>query len=141
MSSAVTSLEQNKALVLKFFHLFDEKKFDEATQLLHPDFEEPGVGKSVDVFLGRRKAMYVSFPDLQHTFEDIIAEKDLVVTTGGMHATHTGEFMGVAPTGRRVSMRVWHLNRIQDGKIATYTAVADLMSLLAQIGGSVPSTR
>lgn len=106
---------------------------------MHPDFEEPVTGVSVDTFLDRRKAFYRTFPDGSHTFDKVIVEGDYVVTTGGVHGTHAGTFMGVAPTNKAVSMRVWHLNRVQDGKIITYEAISDMISLLRQIGAVGPA--
>src|SRR5438876_9090167 len=45
-----------------------------------------------------------AFPDLHVTLDDMIAEGDKVVTGFTWRGTHRGEFMGLAPTGKRVTV-------------------------------------
>jgi predicted ester cyclase len=138
--AAPSSLDQNKQLVLELFHLFDAQRFDEARKLLHPDFQETTTGASAETFLAQRKGFYSTFPDARHSFDEVIAEGDKVVTTGVISLTHGHTFMGVAATGRKVSMRVWHMNRVRDGKIVSYAALSDMVSLLRQIGALPPGS-
>jgi len=130
--------EQNKAVVLELFHLFDQGRFDEGRALLHKDFTEQGTTATIAEFIDRRRAFYASFPDGRHLFEDVVAEGDLVATTGSLAGTHRGAFMGIPATGKRVSMRVWHLHRVKDGKIIEHRAVAEMLALLRQLGVEIP---
>ena len=50
--------------------------------------------------------------------EDMISEGDRVVARTTMRATHLGEFFGIAPTHRQVTVSGVHILRIADGKIA-----------------------
>ena len=49
-------------------------------------------------------------------------------------ATHLGTFLGVAPTGRTVTLRGVHVDRLVDGRIAERWETVDLLSLLADLG-------
>lgn len=52
--------------------------------------------------------------------------------------THSGPFMGVPATGRRIAMSETHLDTIRDGKIVSHTGDIDMLGLLQQIG-AVPA--
>lgn len=51
---------------------------------------------------------------------------------------HTGEFLGIPPTGRRVSMSGIAIHRVQDGRIVEHWAQIDALGLLQQLG-AVPA--
>ena len=52
--------------------------------------------------------------------------------------THNGDLMGVAPTGRHVSLPVCNVIEIRDGKILAEREYMDVMTMMAQLG-QVPS--
>jgi len=64
----------------------------------------------------------------------IIAEEDKVVSRFTFQGTHTGEFMGIAPTGREVTVMQISIDRIADGKIVEHWGLVDQLSLLQQLG-------
>jgi len=55
--------------------------------------------------LGVRASWARAFPDYRITIEDLIAEDDRVAKRWTLRGTHTGEFMGIAPTRKQVMMR------------------------------------
>ncbi len=78
--------------------------------------------------------MYFSaFPDLQCTIEDLIAEGDKVACRWTTRATHKGNFLGVAPTNRRITVTGISIFRIAEGKIVEGRTNWDLMGLLKQL--------
>jgi len=82
--------------------------------------------------------MWSGFPDLHLTIEETIAEWGTVVERLTGRGTHEGEFMGVAPTGKRVEFAGMGLFRIHEGKIAEFRAMPDMLGLMQQIG-AIPS--
>jgi hypothetical protein len=46
------------------------------------------------------------------------------------HGTHQGEFLGVAPTGRKIQFETVDVMRVRNGKIAEHWGVANLFSLM-----------
>ncbi len=56
---------------------------------------------------------------------------------GRQEATHAGEFMGIAPTGKRVEIRYMDFWKVVDGKIVDNWVMVDFPSVLAQLGVDV----
>jgi predicted ester cyclase len=56
---------------------------------------------------------------------------------GRQEATHTGTFMGVEPTGRRVEIRYMDFWRVEDGRIVDNWVSVDFPHVLAQLGVDV----
>lgn len=56
---------------------------------------------------------------------------------GRQEATHSGRFMGVAPTGRRVEIRYMDFWKVVDGKIVDNWVMVDFPHVLAQLGVDV----
>ncbi len=56
---------------------------------------------------------------------------------GRQEATHSGEFMGVAPTGKRVEIRYMDFWKVVDGRIADNWVMVDFPHVLAQLGVDV----
>ncbi|MEM9394605.1 MAG: ester cyclase [Pseudomonadota bacterium] len=56
---------------------------------------------------------------------------------GRQHATHSGEFMGIAPTGKRIEIRYMDFWKVVDGKIVDNWVTVDFPHVLAQLGVDV----
>jgi steroid delta-isomerase-like uncharacterized protein len=74
------------------------------------------------------------FPDHDAVIHDQVAEGDKVVTRKSFTGTHEGEFLGVPPTGRRVTINVIDIVRVQDGRIVEHWNTVDLLGALQQMG-------
>jgi ketosteroid isomerase-like protein len=76
-----------------------------------------------------------SFPDVQMEIVELIAEGDKVVGRFTCSATHLGEWLGQAPTGRRFERvdEVWIL-RFRDGRIVHVWSLEDSLGRLQQLG-------
>ena len=80
-------------------------------------------------------AMYeVSFPGYWLEAQDIIAERDLVSIRGVMHGVHNGPLMNLPPTGKQVTVPFFIIYRIANDKIVQHWILADMPSLMQQIG-------
>ena len=74
------------------------------------------------------------FPDVISTTEDLIAEGDKVVARWRSRATHRGDYMGIAPSGKEVEFTGISFYRVEGGKIAQSWNIEDQLGLLQQIG-------
>jgi steroid delta-isomerase-like uncharacterized protein len=74
------------------------------------------------------------FPDFNLTVEDIVAEDDKVAKRWVFQGTHSGEFAGIPPTGKRVIMRGITLYRLTRGKVSELYWNYDVFGLLQQLG-------
>jgi len=59
-----------------------------------------------------------------------------VTTFKTYHGTHRGNFLGVAPTGRKIHFETVDAMRVHNGKITEHWGVANLFSLMRQLGAS-----
>lgn len=74
------------------------------------------------------------FPDIKMTIEEVVAEGDKVVFRVTVHGTHKGEFKGIAPTGKQVTMTGMQIWRIEGGKIVEGWFNRDDLGLMQQLG-------
>jgi predicted ester cyclase len=77
---------------------------------------------------------FKAFHDFQETIEDIIAEGDKVWARITFTGTHTGEWMGLAPTGKTVTTEMVDIFRIENGKLIEYRDVNNNMDFLNKLG-------
>ena len=75
-----------------------------------------------------------AFPDSYFTVEDMVAEGDKVATRKTFHGTHEGEFMGIPPSGRSVSMGLIDIVRISEGKVVEHWSMGDNLGIMQQLG-------
>jgi predicted ester cyclase len=85
----------------------------------------------------RRAAAGVS--EARFEIHDEIAEGDRVAVRLTSSARHTGQFMGIDPTGERYSIDEIHIFRIRDGQVIEHWHEFDKLALLSQLRGETPS--
>ena len=74
---------------------------------------------------------------IQHyrdTVDDLVAEGDKVVVRWTFRGTHPGEFQGVPPTGKQVTIIGISIFRIVGNKVVEDWTIIDLLGLLQQLG-------
>ena len=75
-----------------------------------------------------------ALPDLNAQEQDIVGDGDTVAVRFVDEATHEGELLGIAPTGRRVRWDAVDVYRMKDGKISEEWAADDLTAILNAVG-------
>ena len=107
-------------------------------ELLDPDFVDhdalPGQSPDRDGHRQILAAFRSAFPDLNVTTEDIVAEGDKVVTRWTARGTHQGDLMGIAPTGREVTIKGIDVLRIAEGRIVERWAQFNDLEMMQQLG-------
>jgi steroid delta-isomerase-like uncharacterized protein len=98
-----------------------------------PDVHGPGGLKE------HLSSAFAAFPDLHGTIEDMVAEQDKVVVRHRVTATHRAEFMGVAPTGKVVSITGISILRFAGNMVVEEWDVTDLHGLKQQLA-PIPAT-
>lgn len=97
-----------------------------------------GVKHGIDEF--RRNwqlPLRAAFSDRQYIEEARLAQGEWVASFGYIDAIHSGEFMGIAPTGKRVKVKYTDFWKVRDGKIADNWVNVDFPSIMAQLGVDV----
>lgn len=75
-----------------------------------------------------------AFPDLSYEILDSFGDRDRVALRCRARGTHSGEFLGQAPTGRSFAVQQIHIFRVEDGRIAEHWACRDDAGMLHQLG-------
>ena len=75
-----------------------------------------------------------AFSDVNYEIQDVFSSGDRVALRTFLSGTHTGEFMGRPPTGKRFTSEHIHIFRMHDGKIAEHWACRDDIGTLRQLG-------
>jgi predicted ester cyclase len=74
-----------------------------------------------------------AFPDLHVVTEDLLEEGDRVALRWRAEGTHRGDLMGLAPTGKPVTLTGIEILRLKDGKIVERWAEDNGQAVLAQL--------
>jgi predicted ester cyclase len=77
--------------------------------------------------------MVAPWTDMSYSIEDLTESADGVTVRMHVAATHTGEFLGVAPTGRRIEWDHVAIVKIKDGRVVGQWAQPDLWGIYAQL--------
>lgn len=75
-----------------------------------------------------------AFPDLHVDVDRILAEGDHVAVRMITHGTHQGPLLGVAPTGKHVTISATDIVRVDHGKVVEHWGNLDELGLLQQLG-------
>jgi steroid delta-isomerase-like uncharacterized protein len=114
---------ENKILIRRWLaEVFTHGDLDEADELFTPNYalHDPSFPHDVHGPEGIKRyvtAYRAAFPDLRVTVEDQLAEDDRVVTRWTVRGTHSGMFLGLAPTGDEVAVSGIEFARVVGGRI------------------------
>lgn len=134
-----TAAQENIELMRNAFAVLSRRDIATAAEFLTPDFiiNLAGVPHQIR---GREKwrkntgIFLDAFPDFRLEEQDMFAAGDKVAVRFRITGTHSGEFLGHPPTGKRVDYQSYELYRIADGKIAEEWICSDMLTILSQIG-------
>jgi predicted ester cyclase len=79
----------------------------------------------------------IGFPDLTSVAEELIAAEHKAILRLRWTGTHTGPYLGIAPTGKRVDVRGMTIWRFKDGKVVEDWTVGHIP--LAIFGIEIPA--
>ena len=129
----------NTDIVLRHHHeLWSGGNIDSIGDYYAPDFvgHHPGAPDWVgpdhvrEVMQRTRQA----FPDFREVVEDVIAERDMVVTRFIASGTHRGSLQDFAPTGRAMTMAEISIFRLSGGRIVEKWGLLDRLGMHQQLG-------
>jgi predicted ester cyclase len=134
-----STTEQNKAIVRRFNYEFIEQgNMDSFKELVANDVYNhsapvggPTGPESMIYFIN--EVLRKGFPDIKTEIFDQVAEGDRVTTRKAFHATHTGEFMGVPPSNKKVTINVIDIIRLRNGKYMEHWGISNLPEVIAEI--------
>ena len=128
------SLEENKAIARRFVEAYNTRNLGLFDDLLAPDYFDQTSKVGPEGLKQLMNMAFKAFPDFHETIEDIIAEGDKVWVRITFTGTHTGEFMGIAPTGKKLTTEMVDIFRIVNGKLVEYRDVNNNLDYLKKLG-------
>ena len=131
------STEDNKALVRRLCDANNQRNWTGYDELLAPDFVFHDASTTIqgrEAYQHSLAPFFTAFPDMHYTIEDLIAEGDRVVARYTAQGTQTGGLMGIAPTGKQVTLTQIIIYRFANGKYVEGWTNADALGVLQQLG-------
>ena len=131
--------ETNKAIIRRIVEEIQNRdNLALIDELLAPNFVNhtpaPGLSPDREGIKQLLSMFRAAFPDGVMTIEDMIAEGDKVVSRKTYRGTHQGEFLGIPPTGRHITIGLIDIMRLVDGQVVEHWHVGDDLSMLQQLG-------
>ncbi len=132
--------EENKALARRSIEeIWNKGNLAAADELVAPnhvthDPAIPNPGRGPEATKQQASMYRTAFPDLQVTIDELIAEGDTVVTRWTVRGTHKGDLMGIAPTGKQVTITGINISRIAGGKAQEDWSNWDTIGMMQQLG-------
>lgn len=133
-------IERNKELMKKFETMINTANEELAQELVASDVAFFTPASSEPLYGGKGYLSVVhwmrgGFSDVQWHIQDMVADKDKVAVHWVMTGTHDGEFMGIKPTGKKISvcvMNFYYFN--SEGKVTNDIAAEGMIGILRGIG-------
>ena len=137
------SAEENKAIARRGYEAINQNNLDALDEVVASDITDhdpaPGQAPGLEGVKQWFSSMHSAFSDFRMNVEDMIAEGDKVVARVSLSGTHQGEFMGIDPTGNRVTITGIDILRINaEGKIVEHWGNFDDLSMMQQLGVMEP---
>ena len=130
---------ENKALVRRWFEEVWNQGNTAAIYEMFPSgrksygFPDPDGFVGVEEFVETHKNFTSAFSDIHVTIDDLIAEDDRVAVRLTCTMKHTGEGMGVSPTGQAVTLKGATIISVEDGMIAESWNYFDIPGLVSKL--------
>jgi predicted ester cyclase len=77
---------------------------------------------------------YTAFPDWREEIVELVAEGNTVAGRFRCSGTHQGEFLGEAPTGKRMEVEEVFFLRAEEGMFVEFWALEDSLGRMKQLG-------
>jgi predicted ester cyclase len=143
VSTNAAAAEANIELIRGAFEAMKRRDLDACVGFLEPGLVinlagAPYPMRGARAWRKNAEILFSAFPDIQIHVEDMFAAGDKVAVRARLAGTHTGDFLGKRPTGKRIDYQSNEFYRIADGKIAEEWICSDMLTMMAQID-AIPS--
>lgn len=137
--TTIASVNTNKEIAQRICVEINQKNVDALDELIAADVVTHGDALIPTVW-GREavkngiKALLAAFPNVQFTVERLFAEADKVVVHVRANGTHTGAWLGAAPTNRDMVWNASAIARFVDSKLVEVWIIQDELGMMQQLG-------
>ena len=131
-----TELKRNKAIVARMFlDVVNRKDYDVADEIFAADFYWPQFDlKGPEGVKTWARNFHAGWPDVEDRIDLQVAQGEIVVSLVTVYGTHTGPWLGMAPTNRFAAFPAIGIDRVRDGKIIERSATFNLSEVKQKLG-------
>ena len=130
--------QQNKAAVSSWVEAWNHRNLEHLDKIYHPEYFDhttpPGEPNGREAMRQTLVAISAAFPDAREVIHDMVAEGNKLVTRWAVTGTHLGEFLGIQPTGKRVTISGIHIYRMENAQLRELWRTDYMSDLLRQLG-------
>jgi predicted ester cyclase len=130
--------EANVELLRRAWAAYDSGDEEAFAACLTDDWLEYEADGATGTLEDERHTMQIhreAFPDKHTEIHRIVADDELVACHCTVSATHTGQYLDAAPTGKVVVLREMMFNRVRDGRLCETWAIVEDAGFYEQITG------
>lgn len=132
------TIEANRAVVTRYYEqVLNAGNVGLLDELAVLDYDEhspfPGQPNGLEGLKARASAIIAAFRPV-FTLHEVVGEGETVVVYWTNTGTHQGDFMGIPPSGRTVTISGVDVHRLRGGRLAEHWHVIEELQMLQQLG-------
>lgn len=121
--------------IQEIYRAMNEGRLDDLDQWFADDYIDHGDGqRGVGPLKAQMAAFRHAFPDLHIQVNDTVESGDRVATRTTVTGTHTGDLMGMPPTGKTITVTAVDISRFSGDKAIERWGGLDTYALMMQLG-------
>lgn len=136
-------LKTEREAVEMLYRAFSDKNPDLLDFAVTKDWNDiplsPGQGPGPEGFKPLLAGFIEAFPDINIIVHDMVQEPGKIAVRAEITGTHHGEFMGIAPTGRSISVRLHEFHLLNGERVTTTWHMEDWLAMFQQLGQFPPA--
>ncbi|WP_139260588.1 ester cyclase [Flavobacterium defluvii] len=122
----------------KFYFAWKDKQPELLDKVCSPNWKDiplaPGQEDNSKGLQQIMKHLFVLFPDIEIVIHEIMGTHERAAVRASIEFTHSNEVLGIAPTGKKVSLALHEFHHLKDGKLTHTWHLEDWFGLLVQSG-------
>jgi predicted ester cyclase len=130
-------MKSNKEIVFDYLKSYESGKQEKLNEFLHPmhAYFPPGGVEPADLKarIAGERFFFSAFSDIRVDMEVFLSEGEKAASRISMECVHSGEYQGIPPTGRKVTIKYISIVQIKDGKILKEWAEFNIPGIIDQI--------
>ena len=128
-------MAQTAEVLAGIYEAINTGRVDLLEKFVAPDYVEHADGfQGVEPFKQQIGAFRAAFPDLHVDIVEVVRDGDRFGSRTVITGTHTGELMGMPPTGKQISVEAVDLGRIENGQAKERWGGLNMYAMLTQLG-------
>ncbi|MBB3306854.1 MULTISPECIES: ester cyclase [unclassified Enterobacter] len=136
-------LKVEREAVEMLYRAFSDKNPDLLDLAVTKDWNDiplgPGQGPGPEGFKPLLAGFIKAFPDINITVHNIVQEPGKIAVRAEITGTHHGEFMGIAPTGCGIRVRLHEFHLLDGERVTTTWHMEDWLAMFQQLGQFPPA--